>query len=65
MTLKPGSWLNHYEVLAHLGTGAHPSRAREQAVHQSRDCMPRLSRAKPREAKSRGKGATTQLGSIA
>ena len=21
MTLKPGNWLNHYEILAHLGTG--------------------------------------------
>ena len=28
MTLKPGAWFDHYEVLSHLGTGA----------SQSRDC---------------------------
>ena len=51
MPLAPDAWLNHYEVLGHLGTGASQSRDRKGAgvEGQSRDC----------------KGATTQLRSIA
>ena len=30
MALSSGAWLNHYEVLSHLGTGASQSRERER-----------------------------------
>ena len=26
MALSPGTWLNHYEILAHIGSGASQSR---------------------------------------
>jgi hypothetical protein len=37
MLLNPGTRLGPYEILAPLGTGCYPSRARKQAVNPSRD----------------------------
>jgi len=36
MSLAPGSWLNHYEILDHLGTGASQSRDCKGATTQLR-----------------------------
>jgi len=35
MMMKPGTWLNHYQILGHLGTGGNQSRARKQAVKEA------------------------------
>ena len=36
MPLSPGTWLNHYQILGHLGTGGNQSRDCEGAATQLR-----------------------------